>query len=155
MCWQFDGVPQYADEDDTPPVCGPLTRRTKQEEGPAAPVMRLSMGKVRVVSSRATSVGNFAVLCMREMFTVNERKEGNVAGSKGRSPLDPTGHRLSQIYAYAIDVYKVSDADRMKALKICQCAMDQANRNLRKITTRKSHPLQHDTENSGERDPSN
>ena len=91
----------------------------------------LSEPQLNYFKLQATSRKNFAVLCMRKMFSEDERRCGNVAGQRGKLKLDPTGERLSKICSYVSAFYDVSEEDRMAVWRECRNAMDVANRNFR------------------------
>ena len=99
--------------------------------GPELPVFELSDSLLQFMKLKAKSSSNFAVLCMREMFTLEERKNSNISGTRGKFKLDPNGQRLDTIISYVMKVYNITESERFRYRKQCFLTMDQANRNLR------------------------
>ena len=115
-----------------------------QLEGPESPVFELADSLLRFLKVKASSMGNFAVLCMREMFTIEERKNSNISGKRGKCKLDPSGQRLDTIISYVMKIYNIPESKRIPARKQCYLTMDQANRNLRTLlfsTAMQEQPL--------------
>ena len=103
------------------------------EEGPPHPVYELSDKELAFLRMKAISVGNFAVLCMRRMFTVEERTAANtcISGKRRKIRLDITGERLNKIYQYVLKGFAIPENGTQNAIKQCNMCMDQANRNFR------------------------
>ena len=106
------------------------------EHGPPHPVYELSEEKLSLLRMKAISVGNFAVLCMRDMFTIEERTAPNtcISGKRGKLKLDYTGKRLEKIHKYVLNAFNVKDNALKSTIKQCNTCMDQANRNIRPST---------------------
>ena len=91
----------------------------------------LTEAQINIIKATAPSRKNFAVRCMRRMFSEEDRRSANIGGQRGRPKLDPTGERLSRIYDYVMSCYEVPEEDRIPLWKECHLAMDVANRNFR------------------------
>ena len=87
--------------------------------------------RLYILRKKAVSQKNFAVLCMRELFTEEERVGSTVtdkysyAGRKRR--LDPTGRRLQLIYNYVMQMYNVPVEDRQTVWEDCKLGFYSAN----------------------------
>ena len=95
-------------------------------------VHELPAEELNLLRQKATSLKNFAVLCMRKMFSEEERKHRNIGGQRGKPMLDPSGDRLRRIYAYLMTTYDVPQADQRALWRDCEVAIDVANRGFRK-----------------------
>ena len=102
-------------------------------DGVAYGVTELTEIQLCLLKSKATSFRNFAVWCMRMLFTGDERRNSNIAGQRGKSKLDPTGERLHNIYDYVFRYYSLPQQDRHSIEKECRLAIDEANRNFKKF----------------------
>ena len=87
----------------------------------------ISETRLKNLHMKAVSQRNFAVLCMRELFSESERRNTNICGHKGKAMLDPSGERLKRIYHYVINMYNVQRDDCMKVWRECQQALNVAN----------------------------
>ena len=101
----------------------------------STPQYHLNQTTLLSFRNRATSRRNFAVMCMRVMFTEEERVHTNISGLKGRAKLDPTGERLEKIYQYVMSMYDVPQTHETIARRECHLAMDEANRKFRSRAT--------------------
>ena len=110
------------------------------EKGPLHPVYELSGEQLGNIRIKAISVGNFAALCMREMFTIEERLAPNtcISGMRGKHKLDYSGERLNKIYQYVLEAFAISDHAVKSTIKQCNLCMDHANRNLKSSITRRT-----------------
>ncbi len=101
------------------------------EQGPSEPVLELSRNTLLNIRHTASSAKNFAVHCMRRMFTVESRLQPdlNWNGKKGKGPLSPEGRRKGAIKLYVQEHYNVTDTRKMYAQMAS--AIDKCNRNLR------------------------
>ena len=89
--------------------------------------------RLSVLFEKAVSQRNFAVLCMREMFTDQERVGSTVTGKCSyKRKLDPTGRRLQLIYNYVMQMYNIPNKQRHIVWTECQLAMTNANLYLKR-----------------------
>ena len=93
--------------------------------------------RLSVLFEKAVSLRNFAVLCMREMFTDQERVGSTVTGKRqkhDKRKLDPTGSRLQLIYNYVMQMYKIPNNERHIVWGECKLAIKDANLYLERTT---------------------
>ena len=115
----------------------PLSKKNStmlSDKGPICPVYELSEEQIGVIRTKAMSIGNFAALCMREMFTIEERTVPNtcISGKRGTFKLDYTGERIQKIYQYVLQTFSIKENAMKTTIKQCNMSMDQANRDLRR-----------------------
>ena len=110
------------------------------EKGPLHSVYELSGEQLSNIRIKAISVGNFAVLCMREMFTIEKRLAPNtcISGMKGKHELDHSSERLDKIYQYVLEAFAISDHAVNSTIKPCNICMDKGNSNLKFTITRRT-----------------
>ena len=122
------GLPQ-----NQPPLSEKLSTMLS-DKGPICPVYELSEEQIGVIRTKAMSIGNFAALCMREMFTVEERTAPNtcISGKRGTFKLDYTGERIQKIYQYVLKTFSIKENELQTTIKKCNMSMDHANRDLRR-----------------------
>ena len=109
---------------------GQMTHLLEEDHVEEIPQQKLVELRIKALSQK-----NFAVLCMREIFTEEERANSNFSGNRGRKKLDPSGKRLRLIFKYIMDTYHVAEVDQANVWRDCQQAMNDANVYLRRVFT--------------------
>lgn len=69
----------------------------------------LSFVEIQYLKKKSSSRSNFTVNCLRRLFRTEEVQGQNVAGKKGKPPVDP--FRVELIKSYAFQMYPVAPDD--------------------------------------------
>lgn len=79
-----------------------------------------------MLDRKSSSVPNFAKNLSEQLFTRQERREGNCAGSKGKKELDI--NRLNLIEQYVFSLHVMGAAEKNLVWKKCKDAINEAAR---------------------------
>ena len=101
----------------------------------ALPVREIPESRLITLLEKSVSQRNFAVLCMRELFTEEERVNATISGERGNRKLDPSGERLKLIYKYLMQTCRPGNDNPQTIWEDCQTAMNKANIYLRSTRT--------------------